>query len=81
MILPGNGIAPMISRVRVANPRGRFFGLSALLVEDDDRLRRVLGLSLAGIGFAATSAASGDTARVLLQTGHAEAGAVPTPSA
>jgi CheY-like chemotaxis protein len=69
MILPGNEIPPIISRVRDPNPQGRFNGLSALLVEDNDRLRRVLELSLAEIGFAVTSAPSGDAARALLEAG------------
>jgi CheY-like chemotaxis protein len=69
MILPGTAIAPIISPVRPPNPQGRFHGLSALLVEDNDRLRRVLELSLAEIGFAVTSAPSGDAARVVLEAG------------
>jgi CheY-like chemotaxis protein len=40
-----------------------------MLVEDNDRLRRVLELSLAEIGFDVTSAPSGDVARDLLQSG------------
>ncbi len=40
-----------------------------LLVEDNDRLRRVLQLSLAEIGFAVTAAASGDEARRMLIEG------------
>jgi CheY-like chemotaxis protein len=55
--------------VRPANPQGRFHGLAAMLVEDNDRLRRVLELSLAEIGFAVTSAPSGDVARGLLEAG------------
>jgi CheY-like chemotaxis protein len=69
IILPGKPIAPIISRVRNPNPQGRFHGLSALLVEDNDRLRRVLELSLAEIGFAVSSAPSGDAARVALEAG------------
>lgn len=49
------------------NPQGRFHGLSARLVEDNDRLRRVLEQSLAEIGFTVTSTVNGDAARVALQ--------------
>lgn len=55
--------------MRPPNKQGRFHGLSALLVEDNDRLRRVLELSLAEIGFDVTSASSGDAARQLLEHG------------
>ncbi len=51
------------------NTSGRFFGHSALLVEDNDRLRRVLEMTLAEIGLEVTSADSGDSARELLATG------------
>jgi CheY-like chemotaxis protein len=69
VILPGNPIAPIISRVRNPNPQGRFHGLSALLVEDNDRLRRVLELSLAESCFTVSSAPRGDAARVALEAG------------
>jgi signal transduction histidine kinase/CheY-like chemotaxis protein len=52
--------------VRTPNTQGRFFGHGVLLVEDNDRLRRVLELSLAEIGFEVVSAASGDAAREYL---------------
>jgi CheY-like chemotaxis protein len=67
--LPAGPAAPIISGVRPPNIQGRFHGLSVLLVEDNDRLRRVLQLSLAEIGFAVTAAASGDAARTLLEDG------------
>jgi CheY-like chemotaxis protein len=68
-MLPEATIAPIIRAVRPANPQGRFHGLKALLVEDNDRLRRVLELSLAEIGCDVTSAPSGDAARDLLESG------------
>jgi len=59
----------MIPGVRAPNPQGRFFGLSALLVEDNERLRRVLELSLGEIGFEVRSAPNGDAARQVLEDG------------
>lgn len=56
-------------QVRAPNTQGRFFGLSALLVEDNERLRRVLELSLAELGFEVRSAPTGDAARQLLEDG------------
>jgi signal transduction histidine kinase len=61
--------APNTPAVRVPNTQGKFFGHSVLLVEDNDRLRRVLELALAEIGFEVTAAASGDAARELLTRG------------
>ncbi len=55
--------------LRPPNEHGRFHGHSAMLVEDNARLRRILELSLAELGFAVTSAASGDAARSLLEPG------------
>lgn len=60
----------MIPKVRAPNTHGRFFGLSTLLVEDNERLRRVLELSLAEIGFEVRSAPNGDAARQILEGGH-----------
>jgi CheY-like chemotaxis protein len=68
-MLLGAANAPIIRAVRPANPQGRFHGLKALLVEDNDRLRRVLELSLAEIGFEVSSAPSGELARGLLESG------------
>lgn len=59
----------MIATVRAPNQQGRFFGHAALLVEDNERLRRVLELSFAEIGFAVRSAESGDAAREMLEQG------------
>jgi signal transduction histidine kinase len=69
MVLPEDVLATMIETVRAPNQQGRFFGQSALLVEDNDRLRRVLELSLAEIGFVVRSAPSGDVAREMLGQG------------
>lgn len=60
----------MIPGMRAPNPQGRFFGLSVLLVEDNERLRRVLELSLAEIGFEVRSAPNGEAARQVLEDGH-----------
>jgi signal transduction histidine kinase len=69
MILPEDLLTPNTPNVRAPNKQGPFYGQSALLVEDDERLRRVLELSLAEIGFEVTSAPSGDVARQLLESG------------
>ena len=68
--MPEDALATIIPVVRAPNQQGRFFGHSALLVEDNERLRRVLELSLAEIGFEVSSAANGDAARQLLEQGN-----------